>query len=309
MKPFTESLIRQPDFDTYYAEEIEPELARLESHRKTRMRLVLTLAALGAVGLGTVAALALAGQSESFSALVAFTLGFGCLVGAGLAYRGLCDRYKKVLVGKVCTFLGLDYTLGSFDFPLRRFTSLLPFYKSAKLEDRISGHVNGVDFELCEGKFSKKESKWRALMLIFSFEKAFEGETSVVADTSWIGNAIESLRQKGQRVALESLEFEGRFEVYSTDQLEARYLLTPRFMERIMDLTERFNNKKGVALAFSDSQLLVAIRIGANARRFEIGNVFHEVRDGAERARSLVAEIECITDIIEILNLSESSHA
>lgn len=296
----------EQDFDSYYAREIEPALTGLEAHRKRRMWLVVGLVILGAIGFGAIALLAQTGRSDDPIALVAFAAGFGGFLGAGLAYLGLTNRYKQVLTGGVCAYLGFDYELKKFDFPLDRFKPLLPFYQSAKLEDRIDGHVSGVDFELCEGKFSRKDAKWRALMLVYSFNKSFDGETTVVADTNWVGNALERLRQSGERVRLEDPRFEDQFEVFSTDQIEARYLLTPRFMERIVELAGRLNNRRGVSMAFMDDRLLIAIRIGSVARRFEIGNVFREVRDGKERARNLLAELELVTSIIDSLNLSDT---
>ncbi|MFC5586900.1 DUF3137 domain-containing protein [Nitratireductor kimnyeongensis] len=297
------------DFNSYYVSEIEPALARANRRRTIRMRIVVGLAALGTIGFCAIAALALVGMTNHPGALAAFALGFGGLLGAGVLYQGLTNEYKRVLTGGVCSYLGFDYKLGGFDFPLARFHPLLPRFTGAKLEDRIRGRVGDVDFELCEGKLSRKDAKWRTIMLAYSFSKPFKGETCVVADTDWIGNAIERLRQAGERVRLESSQFEERFEVFSTDQLEARYLLTPRFMEQILELTQRFNNKRGVALAFHESQLLIAIRIGSMARRFEIGNVFGEVRDGKERAYKILTELNLVTDIVSVLGLAGSRPA
>lgn len=297
------------EFDRYYADEIKPGLVRANQRRKNRMRVVIGLAAVGAIGFCAIAALASLGLANHPGALAAFVVGFGGLLGAGLLYRGLTNEYKRVLTGGVCSYLGFDYKLGGFDFPLARFHPLLPRFTGAKLEDRISGRVGDVNFELCEGKLSRKDAKWRSIMLAYSFSKPFKGKTCVVADTDWIGNAIERLRQTGEKVRLENQEFEERFEVFSTDQLEARYLLTPRFMERILELTQHFNNKRGVALAFQESQLLITIRIGSMARRFEIGNVFGEVRDGKERAYKILAELNLVADIVSILGLAGSRPA
>lgn len=297
------------DFESYYAREIGPALAGLETHRQKRMWLVIGLAILGAIGFGAVALLAQMDRSDGPIALAAFGVGLGGLVSAGFVYLGLTNRYKQVLTGGVCAYLGFEYALGKFDFPLDRFKPLLPFYQSAKLEDRIDGHVSGVDFALCEGKFSRRKAKWRALMLVYSFNKPFEGETTVVADTGWVGNALERIRQNGKRVQLEDPRFEELFEVFSTDPVEARYLLTPCLMERIVELVGRLNNQRGVSMAFMDNRLFLTIRIGPAARRFEIGNVFRPVRDGRERARSLLNELGLVTGIIDSLNLADTRHA
>ncbi len=162
-------------FDSYYAREIGPALADLETHRQKRMWLVVGLAILGAIGFGVVALLAQTNRSDGPIALAAFGVGLGGLVSAGLVYLGLTNRYKQVLTGGVCAYLAFEYALRKFDFPLDRFKPLLRFYQSAKLEDRIVGHISGVDFALCEGKFSRRKAKWRALILVCSFNKPFEG--------------------------------------------------------------------------------------------------------------------------------------
>ena len=48
----------------------------------------------------------------------------------------------------------------------------------------------------------------------------------------WRGTQLETVR-------LEHQEFEQRYEVSSTDQIEARALLTPAFMERFVELATR----------------------------------------------------------------------
>ena len=73
-----------------------------------------------------------------------------------------------------------------------------------------------------------------------------------------------------------------------------------------MELTEHLNNRRGVSMSFVGNRLLITIRLGSAARRFEIGNVFREVRDGKERAYNLLAELELVTDIIDGLGLADA---
>ena len=77
-----------------------------------------------------------------------------------------------------------------------------------------------------------------------------------------------------------------------------RNLLTPHLMERIVERAARLNNKRGVSMAFMDSRLFLTIRTGSAGRRFEIENVFPPIRDGRERARSLLNELGQVTSII-----------
>ena len=43
-------------------------------------------------------------------------------------------------------------------------------------------------------------------------------------------------KEKLQDVKLEDISFDKRFNVYTKDQVEARYLTTPTFMERLKNL-------------------------------------------------------------------------
>ena len=65
-------------------------------------------------------------------------------------------------------------------------------------------------------------------------------------------NFFKKLGQMGktQRVKLEGPVFEKAFEVYSTDQVEARFILTPDFMERLIGLERTFKGRQ-VRCAFS----------------------------------------------------------
>ena len=48
--------------------------------------------------------------------------------------------------------------------------------------------------------------------------------------------AVQGLK----RVGFASSQFEGLFEVYSDDQVEARYLITPDFMERLIAFSDDY---------------------------------------------------------------------
>ena len=49
------------------------------------------------------------------------------------------------------------------------------------------------------------------------------------------GVANQNLPQKYEPVELENADFEFSYNVYSNDQVEARYILTPKFMERVLE--------------------------------------------------------------------------
>ena len=74
------------------------------------------------------------------------------------------------------------------------------------------------------------------------------------------------------KVFLEDVEFDKKYDVYSEDQIEARYLITPAFMERFKHISTAFGTQKAKC-SFYDDKLMFAITTNKNL--FEIGNLFH----------------------------------
>ena len=92
---------------------------------------------------------------------------------------------------------------------------------------------------------------FRGFFFIADFNKNFQGQT-VVFRNSWF-----KLNLGKQRVKLENPNFEKQFDVFSTDQVEARYILTPNLMERLLELDSRFPGK--ITVSFRDSSVIIAI--------------------------------------------------
>ena len=65
----------------------------------------------------------------------------------------------------------------------------------------------------------------------------------------------------GSNVKLEDPRFNNLFQVKSSDQVEARYILTPSLMERMVELRDKF---KSVDLSFSGSRVNLAIPLPYN---------------------------------------------
>src|SRR5690606_23428736 len=61
-----------------------------------------------------------------------------------------------------------------------------------------------------------------------------------------------------QKVNLEDPRFTNQFIVYSTDQVEARYVLSMAFMEKIIALKEKFD--QSILLSFQNKQMYLAVK-------------------------------------------------
>jgi hypothetical protein len=215
---------------------------------------------------------------------------------------------------KVIRFLGFHYDGDAADFPLSTFNDadMLPAYTSSALEDRIEGDIGGVPVHFCDAKLTKRKgggksrrtvTVFRGPLVISRFPKTFSGRTLVVPDAGSIGNFFgEVFNRTTGRVRLESPEFEEVFEVYGTDQVEARYLLTPTTMERLVAFKHRFDGK--VRLAFVSDTLLIAI----DDRRdwFPNPGLFEKLTNPA-LVRTQFEEVARLAEIVEALNLNARS--
>lgn len=108
-------------------------------------------------------------------------------------------------------------------------------------------------------KITPFSKEFCGLLLIFKFQKSFLGRTIAIAQWSTKGlpgfcNNNDDL----ESVELEDSQFNKIFKVYSSDQVEARYLFTPEFMERLLELSDLFNTT-GLCCAFDNGQFLLAL--------------------------------------------------
>ena len=177
-----------------------------------------------------------------------------------------------------------------------------------KIEDKIYGSHDDVRFELAEcrlhriqrsGRTTSYVEVYHGVLFNFTFPKRFSGKTLVLRDSGSIGNFFKGIG-KENRIRLEDPRFEKMFEVYGTDQVEARYLLTPTFMERLMELAELFG-QKSVELAFEGDNLLLSIRVSED--QFEGGGMFRRMTD-VSRIETLVRELCAVFDVVETLKLN-----
>lgn len=116
---------------------------------------------------------------------------------------------------------------------------------------------------------------------------------------------LHSIKKKGEKlnkVLLEDPEFAKRSNVYSSDQIESRYLLTTSFMQRFYDLKTAFGAKK-VKCSFFDDNLMIAIHTNKNL--FEICDLNKSLLD-ASSINQFYRELNSIYKMIDYFKLDEN---
>lgn len=110
-------------------------------------------------------------------------------------------------------------------------------------------------------------------------------------------------KRKMQDVKLEDNIFEKRFNVYTQDQVEARYLLTPTFMERYKSLETAFGTKK-IKCAFFEDQIMFAIPTKDDL--FELGSLYTK-QSSRKAVGKFYDELKSVQEMIDHFKLNEKT--
>lgn len=223
---------------------------------------------------------------------------------------------KTLLLQQITEFIGLSYSehVGKpvFFAPMISHHLLPHHYDRVRFEDQLSGHAHGANFTVIECKMEKKRknknghTSWEAVfhgaLFEVGFHRKFEGKILVLRDKGWFNAKSKKTGgfSKLKRVGLASPKFEKLFEAYGTDQVEARYILTPTFMEALMALEESVEGRN-IRFGFFNQKLYVAIE---TPNRFEVGSMRKSLTDTV-RTQKIIDEFGALFDVIDgVLNRS-----
>lgn len=109
--------------------------------------------------------------------------------------------------------------------------------------------------------------------------------------------------KKYRKPKLEDIGFNSSFSVYSIDQVEARYLVTPAFMERLKNLQTTFSGSD-IKCSFWSGKIMFAIQTKKDL--FEFGDLSAPLTNKRKILR-FVDELEAICKIIDHFKLYENT--
>ena len=144
-------------------------------------------------------------------------------------------------------------------------------------------------------------SLFRGVIVEFDMNKNFKGHT-IFHENSSIAKKIPLEKKYYKKVNLESVTFENKYNVYSNDQIEARYILTPSLIERIENLKFAFKAKY-VRGSFKNNKLTLAIHTGKDM--FAMGSDFKD--SDIHTFEELYDEIISVLQIVDELKLNENT--
>lgn len=226
--------------------------------------------------------------------------------------RQYVKHYKKIAMPLIATLLGgFTYRLdGKIPSSILRKSKVAPSFDRYVGEDYFEGEYKGVEVLLSEIKLERKhrDSKGRVrystvfkglAIVINLHDKRFYGHTVVDKNKGRIGEFFREKTTSMRRADLVDPEFESLYDVFTTDQVEARYLIDPAMIERFKALQDHYDGED-VRAAFFDDSLLMLIRSDHNY--FEPEGLEVPATD----LRSLIQmkkEVEEVLSLVDLLRL------
>jgi len=132
---------------------------------------------------------------------------------------------------------------------------------------------------------------YEGIVLSMPHHDKFLGHTIIRRD---LGNRNPAKVNGLKRVGFASLEFESKFAVYSNDQVESRFLLSPDFVARLTDFAEDYLGRN-VQCVFAGNRFHVALEIDD---RFDFSRDF-KAYNYKEAATIIINEVGAIFYLLE----------
>ena len=236
---------------------------------------------------------------------------FICCI-AGAVCFGLKKKFeneiKQKIMPYVCKCLGdlkWKYAQCSFEQLLCK-SGIIDRYNRVSYDDSFTGIYKDINYEICETSFyyktgtgnnSSTRTVFKGVMIKLDMNKSFTGNTVIRPDTLKHASPAANLKH----TTLEDVVFEKKFDVFTDDEVEARYLITPSFMERLNNMKTAFSADR-VSCAFYDKYLLVGLHTSKDL--FSICSLKEPVNDG-KQFFTMFEEILSIIKLIDHFKLNQ----
>ncbi|MCM1084182.1 MAG: DUF3137 domain-containing protein [Clostridium sp.] len=200
---------------------------------------------------------------------------------------------------------------GSFDEDFLRTSGVLPSYSKSYGSDYIKGTYKGKQITYCDIKLeSQKNDKtvtvFNGVVISLALDKPIGNKrVRILERGSKIGEAVTNayinfwsklgIALSEHTVKLESVEFNEKFEVQTTDDEFAFYILTPQFMENIIKIDRLAAARTNIC--FGNDHVNIALNGGHDA--FEIGSSLQNVNQLEECRQKMRTDLNTVCLIMD----------
>jgi hypothetical protein len=247
----------------------------------------------------------------------------GAVMAAGVwGYQPIADARAAIKVGinsAIAESLGVSYAVEvepGTEFSAARTYGLVPGFDRADFEDRWYGTLEGHAFNLYEAHLeerrgSGKNRRWvtvfRGVIIQMAFGRPFLSTTLLQragAHRKWLGlgGVSDHVSFKGHRLdRVDQVHpaFGEVFALFSDDQVEARVLVHPAYVEHLLGLESAFDAKELRAL-FRRGEVIIAVE-GGNL--FESGSM--DASQDRPRAEEAARQFGALAGLALAINQNE----
>ncbi len=298
------------EFYEKYRNKIVPLVRKHESERKKK----LIIAILASGSLFIVASLLLYLAFTSVGGIFGKSNG-GPLKAAilvyGLSYfswfmikKGFEKKIKEKIMPTVCSCFGdMKWSCDTYNGgKIFSDACVVPQFTSEEYDDIFRGSYKDVKIEIIEpeydvGSGKNRRTVFNGVIIKLDMNKSFTSHT-VIKPNSLMHLSPSS---KLHRTELEDVEFNKKFDVYTNDEVDARYLITPTFMERLKNMKTAFR-ANNVSCAFYGKLLIVALP--TNQDLFSICSLIKPIDDRTQYFQ-MYEEIVSIIKLIDHFKLNQ----
>ncbi len=303
-----------------YEQKLRTQLSSLESTRLDVVKQLWIALAVGGITAAIAIPTALHFNALPLGIIATFIVATFMLVRFSKQKQQYCVSYKQKVITALLANINesFDYQpLGSISEQDYKACQLFPQrYDSFRGEDFVQGTIGKTTLRFSEletqvkkQRVNQKENReewetiFRGILFIADANKHFNSQTLILpaknAVISAIGDAVSHLfNRENKRVDLENPHFEQHFSVYSSDQIEARYLLTPAMMERLVDFVTKAKNR--ISLSFIDNNIYIAM--SSHKNYFE--PALFTSSDSLESIQAIAQDLQFVIDIVSDLDLN-----
>lgn len=292
-----------------------PILAGFEEERKQKFHLCITIIAVAAFVFLTALLLGRTGMVK-FPDWAVYTIIGLTFLAVGVVIFIAKDfevKVKTKVMPELCKCFGdLTWSQGdSINHQIFKNAGILTErYNQSEVDDVFKGTINVVPIEIDEVCYIYEKTERRngktttirhtvfdGLFITLGMNKNFSCHTVIKPDSLVHQSPLSSLK----RTELEDVVFEKNYDVFTNDEVEGRYLVTPSFMERINNIKNVFQANK-VSCAFYNDKFYIALE--TNKDMFVLGRLWKPA-DDAEQFMQMYRELASIIKLIDYFKLDQ----
>lgn len=272
-------MTNKSELTDFYYKSLYPILKQLDEERKHVLyRVVLIISMISFVFL---VILWMAFNSMSFDFDLLIGAGFVYVAIVGFIYKFLIkdytDEFKDSIIRPLITAIEPNLSYAShMHVPQLLFNRSELFAHPDKINgnDFVKGFIDSIPVQFSDIHAQKRHRNskghenyttlFQGLFIVAEFHKNFSGKTLVLPDTAQktFGNFLGSWLQSNnfsqdELVKMDNIEFEKEFVVYGSNQIEARYILSPSLMHKLVHLKKRSGHP--VYFSFIGEHIHIAI--------------------------------------------------